>query len=134
MTTQQIKAEQPKPTVSKSRRVFARTFGIPGLIFAIISMWFTVAQTLVAMTTSGVAELLAQKFFHLSLSQIMNIPLLALCVCSLFWAFFSVVLCVLSKFLGTSIKINQTGIVLSVISSICSVSLACFSIVYMILA
>lgn len=139
MKTEQMQREnqniyEAKPVISKSRKVFARTFGIPGLIFAIISMWFTVAQALVAMTTSGIAELLAKKFFNLSLTQIMNIPLLALCVCSLFWAFFAVILCTISKFLGTPLKINQTGIVLSVISSICSLSLACFSIVYMILA
>lgn len=125
---------EAKPAVSRRRRVFARTFGIPGLIFAIISMWFTVAQSLVAMTASGFAEILAQRLLHMSLSQIMSIPVLGLCFCSLMWAMFSIVLCALSRFLGTSIKINQAGFVLSVVSIICSVSLACFSIVYMILA
>ncbi len=123
-----------KPVVSKRRRVFARTFGIPGFIFAIFSMWFTVAQSLVAMTASGITELLAQRLLHMSFAQIMNMPLLALCCISVMWATISIVLCALSRFLGTSIKINQAGFVLSVVSIICSVSLSCFSIVYMILA
>lgn len=123
-----------KPAVSKRRRVFAKTFGIPGLISAIISMWFTVAQSLAAMTASGFAELIAQRFLHMSLAQIMKIPVLTLCFCAVMWAMFAIVLCVLSRFLGTSSKINQAGFVLSVVSVICSVSLACFSILYMILA
>lgn len=122
------------PVVSRRRRVFAKAFGIPGLISAIISMWFTVAQSLVAITASGATELFAYKLLHKSISSVINIPLLTLCFFSLIWAVFAVVLCVLSRFLGTSMKINQTGFILSVVSSICSVSLACFSIVYMILA
>lgn len=122
------------PVVSRRRRVFAKAFGIPGLISAIISMWFTVAQSLVAITASGATELFAYKLLHKSFSSVINIPLLTLCFFSLLWAVFAVVLCVLSRFLGTSMKINQTGFILSVVSSICSVSLACFSIVYMILA
>lgn len=125
---------EAKPVVSKRRKVFAKTFGIPGLIFAIISMWFAVAESLVAMTASGFAEILAQRLLHMSISQILNIPILALCFCSIMWAVFAIVFCALSRFLGTSIKINQAGFVLSVVSIICSVSLACFSIVYMILA
>ncbi|MDO4419394.1 MAG: hypothetical protein Q4B92_03425 [Ruminococcus sp.] len=139
MTTEQTanptgSVYEAKPVVSKRRRVFARTFGIPGFIFAIISMWFTVAQSLMAMTASGITEILAQKLLHMSFAQIMNAPLLALCCISVMWATFSIALCALSRFLGTSIKINQAGFVLSVVSIICSVSLSCFSIVYMILA
>lgn len=119
--------------VSKRRLVFARTFGIPGFIFALISMWFTLAQSVVAMTASGVAEIIAEKLFWMSLSQIMNIPMLSMCLLSMMWAMFSVALCTISRFLGTSTKVNQTGFILSIVSVICSVSLACFSIVYMIL-
>ena len=121
------------PTASKRRMVFARAFGIPGFIFALISMWFTVAQSVVAMTASGVAEIIAEKFLWMSLTQIMNVPMLSMCLISMMWAMFSIALCVLSRFLGTSTKINQTGFILSIVSVICSVSLACFSIVYMIL-
>lgn len=121
------------PEVSRRRRVFSKAFGIPGLISAIISMWFTVAQSLVAITASGATELVTYKLLHKSFSSVINIPLLTLCFFSLIWAVFAIVLCVLSRFLGTSMKINQTGFILSVVSSICSVSLGCFSIVYMIL-
>ena len=122
------------PEISKARRVFARTFGIPGLIFAIISMWFAVCESLVAITASGLTELIIKRILHMSFSQIMNIPILSLCVCAVMWAVLAIVLCALSRFLGTAIKINQAGFVLSVVSIICSLSLACFSIVYMILA
>lgn len=140
MTTEQTTQKgaeavyEAQPAVSKRRRVFAKAFGIPGLISAIISMWFAVAESLVAMTASGFAEIIAKRVLHMSLSQLMNIPVLTLCFLSVMWALFAVVLCALSRFLGTSIKINQAGFVLSVVSIICSVSLACFSIVYMILA
>lgn len=119
--------------VSKRRRVFAKSFGIPGLIFAIISMWFTVAQAFVAMTASGFAEIFAQHILHISLAELVNIPVLSLCLCSMIWAAFSIALCAVSRFVGTATKINQAGFVLSVVSAICSVSLAFFSIVYMIL-
>lgn len=128
-----VETVDTKPVVSKRRRVFAKTFGIPGFIFALISMWFTIAQSLVAMTASGIAEIIAERFLRMSLSQIMNIPMLSMCLLSMMWAMFSIVLCVLSRFLGTSTKVNQTGFILSIVSVICSVSLACFSIVYMIL-
>lgn len=133
--TQAVNAEPAKaaPAISRKRRVFARTFGIPGFIFALISMWFTVAQSIVAMTASGIAEIIAERFLKMSLSQIMNIPMLSMCLCSMIWAMFSVALCVLSRFLGTPTKVNQTGFILSIVSVICSVSLAFFSIVYMIL-
>jgi len=121
------------PAVSKRRTVFAKAFGIPGFIFALVSMWFTVAQSLVAMTASGIAEIIAARLLRMSLSQIMNIPMLSMCMCSMMWAMFAVALCVLSRFLGTSTKLNQTGFILSIVSVICSVSLTCFSIVYMIL-
>lgn len=137
MTTEQTHSTaevyDAKPAVSKRRKVFAKTFGIPGFIFALVSMWFTIAQSLVAMTASGITEIIAEKFFRMSLAQIMNIPMLGLCWLSMMWAMFAIVLCVLSRFLGTSTKLNQTGFVLSLVSVICSVSLACFSIVYMIL-
>ena len=137
MTTEQSNQNSTvyyaKPAVPKRRIVFAKTFGIPGFIFALVSMWFTIAQSLVAMTASGITEIIAEKIFRMSLEQIMNIPMLGLCWLSMMWAMFSIVLCVLSRFLGTSTKLNQTGFVLSVVSVICSVSLACFSIVYMIL-
>lgn len=123
-----------KPIVSRRRRIFARTFGIPGLIFAIISMWFTVAESVVAMTASGVAEAITRKVMNLSLADIMSIPVMALCVAALVWAMFAIALCALSRFLGTSSKLSQTGLILSVVSVICSLSLACFSIIYMILA
>ncbi|MBR3987981.1 MAG: hypothetical protein IKK10_01610 [Clostridia bacterium] len=122
------------PAVSKRRKIFAKTFGVPGFIFALISMWFTIAQSLVAITASEIAEVIAEKFLRMSLSQIMNIPMLGLCSLSMMWAMFAVALCALSRFLGTSTKINQTGFILSIVSVICSVSLACFSIVYMILS
>lgn len=125
---------EAKPMVSKRRRIFAKAFGIPGFIFAIISMWFAVAESLVAMTASGFADIFAKRLLHMSFYQIINIPLLALCICSISWAVFGIVLCVLSRFLGASTKVNQAGFVLSVVSIICSVSLACFSVVYMILA
>ena len=131
--TVNAETESPAPAVSKRRLIFARTFGIPGFIFALISMWFTVAQSVVAMTASGVAEIIAEKLFWMSLSQIMNIPMLSMCMLSMMWAMFAVILCVLSRFLGTSTKVNQTGFILAIVSVICSVSLACFSIVYMIL-
>lgn len=118
-------------SVPKRRRVFAKTFGIPGFIFAIISMWFTVAQSFVAMTASGIAEIFANRILHISLAQIVNIPVLSLCLCSMMWAAFSIALCSVSRFVGTATKINQAGFVLSVVSVICSVSLAFFSIVYM---
>lgn len=123
-----------KPIVSKRRRIFAKTFGIPGFIFAIISMWFTVAESVVAMTASGIAEIITRKVLNMSLADIMNIPVMALCGASLVWAIFAITLCALSRFLGTSTKLSQTGLVLSVVSVICSLSLACFSIIYMILA
>lgn len=119
---------------SRKQRVFSKAFGIPGLISAIISMWFTVAQSFVAITASEISEIVNIKIFYMSVNQIMNIPLLALCFCAVLWAILSVVLCVLSRFLGQPMKISQTGFVLSIVSSICSVSLTCFSIVYMILA
>lgn len=141
MTTEQTTAQntaesvyEAKPAVSKRRRVFSKTFGIPGLIFAITAMWFAVAESLVAMTASGFAEIIAERLLHMSLAQLLNIPVLALCFCSVMWAVFAIVLCALSRFLGTPGKINQAGFVLSVVSIICSVSLACFSILYMILA
>ncbi len=121
------------PAVSKRRMVFARTFGIPGFIFALISMWFTVAQSLVAMTASGIAEIIAERLLRLSISQIMNIPMLSMCLCSMMWAMFAIALCALSRFVGTSTRLNQAGFVLSIVSVICSVSLTCFSVVYMIL-
>lgn len=126
-------AYDAKPIIPKRRLIFARTFGIPGFVFALISMWFTVAQSLVAMTASGIAEIIAEKFLRMSLSQIMNIPMLSMCLCAMLWAMFSIALCALSRFLGTSTKLNQTGFILSIVSVICSVSLSCFSIVYMIL-
>lgn len=121
-------------TVSKRRRVFAKTFGIPGFIFALISMWLTIAQSLVAMTASSLAEILAQKFLHISMLQLINIPVLSLCFCSMAWAAISIVLCVISRFVGTSTKLNQTGFVLSLVSVICSASLACFSLIYIVFA
>lgn len=133
MTTEQS-TQAAKPAVSKRRLIFARTFGVPGFIFALISMWFTVAQSLFAMTSSGFPEMIAEKFIRISVAQIMNIPMLGLCCLAMMWAMFAVALCVLSRFLGMSTKINQAGFILSVVSVICSVSLACFSIVYMILA
>lgn len=139
MTTEQANQETNLNTanasvaVSKRRRVFSRTFGVPGFIFALVSMWFTIAQSLVAMTASGIAEVIAERFFRMTLSQIMNIPMLGLCWISMMWAMFAIALCALSRFLGTPTKLNQTGFILSIVSVICSVSLACFSIVYMIL-
>lgn len=122
------------PAVSKRRRVFAKTFGIPGFIFALISMWFTVAESMVAITASDIAEIITAKLLHMSLADIMSIPVMTLCLCSVVWAMFAIVLCVLSRLLGTGSKLNQAGLILSIVSVICSASLACFSIVYMILA
>ena len=132
-TAQNNEAYEAKPQVSKRRLIFAKTFGIPGLIFGIISAWFTVAQSLVAMTAPDVAELIAKGLFA-SFSQFMNFPMLALCFFAVMWAGFSIALCALSRFLGTTLKINQAGFVMSIVSVICSVSLSCFSIIYMFLA
>ena len=131
--TQAEAVYEAKPQVSKRRKVFARTFGIPGLIFGIISAWFTVAQSLVAMTAPDLTQLISRRLFFISFRQVMNVPVLALCFCSVMWAGFSVALCTLSRFLGTSAKVNQAGFVISIVSVICSVSLSCFSIIYMFL-
>lgn len=133
MTTEQL-TQEAKPVISRRRLIFARTFGVPGFIFALISMWFTIAQSLVAMTASEVAEVIAERFFRMTLSQVMNIPMVGLCCLSMMWAMFSIALCALSRFLGTSTKLNQAGFIFSIISVICSLSLTCFSIVYMILS
>ncbi len=132
-TTQGGAVYETKPQVSRRRRVFSRTFGIPGLISGIISAWFTVAQSLIAMTAPDLTRLIARGLLFSSFKQITNVPLLALCFCSVIWAGFSIALCVLSRCLGTSTKSNQAGFVLSIVSAICSVSLSCFSIIYMFL-
>ena len=123
-----------KENVSKRRLVFAKAFGIPGIIMAIIAMGFTVSAAIAAMTSSEIVNLFTSKVLSFSITDFVNVPVLAFCVCTLAWAMFSVVMCVMSRALGVTNKMNQTGIVLSVVSSICSVSLATFSVVYMIFA
>ncbi|MBE6793379.1 MAG: hypothetical protein E7532_00350 [Ruminococcaceae bacterium] len=126
MTTEQ--------TVPKRRLVFAKAFGVPGIVSAIIAMGFTVTEAIAAMTSSEVVNLFTSKWLSFSMTDFVNIPVLAFCICTLAWAMFSVIMCIMSRSLGVSNKMNQTGIVLSVVSSICSVSLAFFSVVYMIFA
>lgn len=119
-----------KPAVTKRKRVFAKTFGIPGFVFSILSAWFTIAQSVVAMTAAG-ASGVTIRWLNFSIMEIMNVPVLALCFCACLWACFAIVCCVLSRFLGTTTKLNQAGFIISIVSVICSVSLGFFSAVYM---
>ncbi len=127
-------SEKPKPVITKRRRIFSNIFGIPGFIFSLLSGWFAVIQSFVAMTAIGATELTDTKLMRISLVEIINIPVLALFACALFWAFLSISSCALSRFLGISTKLNQAGFVISVVSIICSTSLGFFSIIYMLLA
>ena len=123
-----------KPVITRRRRVFSRVFGIPGFIFSLLSGWFAIIQSVVAMTAIGATELTATKNMCFTVAEIMNISVIALYTFVLFWAFISIAACALARFLGTSTKLNQAGFVISVVSIICSTSLGFFSIVYMLLA
>lgn len=126
--------EKPKPVITRRRRIFSRIFGIPGFIFSLLSGWFAIVQSFVAMTAVGTTELTDARLLRISLAEFMNIPILALCACALFWAFVSISACALSRFLGTVTKLNQAGFVISVVSIICSTSLGFFSVIYMLVA
>ena len=126
--------ENKKPVITRRRRIFSKIFGIPGFIFSLIAGWFAIIQSFVAMTAIGATELSNAALMRISAAEIMNIPVLALFACALSWAVFSIVCCVLSRFLGTHTKLNQAGFIISVVSTICSTSLTFFSVIYMLLA
>ena len=126
--------DKPKHVITRRRRIFSKTFGIPGFIFSLLSGWFAVLQSFMAITAIGTTELANENLLMITFAEIMNIPVLTLCFCALFWAFLSIAACALSRFLGTFTKINQAGLVISVVSVICSTSLGFFSVIYMLMA